>query len=338
MKIAAYFGGLLGLALLTALFVREGLSTMLQALGLAGWSLLWLVPYRLLYFLIYAIGWRELLRPSDPQGRAGLGYLFWVSTVREAIDRLLPVASVGGGVAGVRLVRLRGLAAAPVAASVIVEILLTLVVLYLFTALGLLLLLQLSGTGEAYHRMVLGFVLTLPAPLITALLLRYGKVFERLQGFLRPMVGEIDLSQGAASLDHEVRATLGRHGSLLMVASLQFLAWVSGSFEIWFALRLFGHPVGVGAAIALESMTQAVRHFAFIVPAGLGVQEAGLILFGHALGIGPELALAVSVAKRMREVLCGLPPLLSWQWLEGRKLHALIAGRSGSDQTKVNRP
>jgi hypothetical protein len=29
------------------------------------------------------------------------------------------------------------------------------------------------------------------------------------------------------------------------------------------------------------------------------------------------------MAKRMREILCGLPPLLSWQWLEGRRLHGL---------------
>jgi hypothetical protein len=104
---------------------------------------------------------------------------------------------------------------------------------------------------------------------------------------------------------------------------LQFAAFISGSFEIWFALRLFGHPVGPGAALALESMTQAVRHLAFVIPAGLGVQEAGLVLFGHVLGISGEMALAVSMAKRMREVLCALPSLMSWQWLEGRRLHRL---------------
>jgi uncharacterized membrane protein YbhN (UPF0104 family) len=163
----------------------------------------------------------------------------------------------------------------------------------------------------------------------TALLLRYGKIFERIQGFLRPMVGDSALPQDPATLDREVLATLGRRKTLFGVGIMQLAAWISGSFEIWFVLRLLGHPVGAGAAIALESMTQAVRHFAFIVPAGLGVQEAGLVLFGHALGIGPELALAVSLAKRMREVLCGVPPLLSWQWLEGRRLRALITGRTG---------
>jgi hypothetical protein len=105
---------------------------------------------------------------------------------------------------------------------------------------------------------------------------------------------------------------------------LQFFAFVSGAFEVWFALRLFGHPVGAGAAVALESMMQAVRHLAFIVPAGIGVQEAGLVVFGGALGVDGEFAIAISMVKRMRELLCGLPSLLSWQWLEVRRLRPML--------------
>jgi putative membrane protein len=319
LRIAAYIGGLLGLVLLLALVIRSDFAAMLQTVGLAGWRLLWLVPYRVLFFLLYAIGWRCLLRPYDPHRRAGLGYLFWVTTVREAIDRLLPVASVGGGIAGVRLLRWRGLAAGPVGASVVVEILLTLITSYLFAVLGLLVLMEISSPGQDYRRLLLALAAGLPVPVVTALLLRYGSIFERLEGFLRPLVGESALSAGAASLDRELRASLRRVSPLLVAGALQFVALISGSFEIWFALRLFGHPVGAAAALVLESVTQAVRHLAFVIPAGLGVQEAGLILFGNALGISSELALAVSVAKRMREVLCGLPSLLSWQWLEARR-------------------
>jgi len=152
--------------------------------------------------------------------------------------------------------------------------------------------------------------------------LRHGSVFQRMESFLRPMVGESAMSAGAASLDREVRATLGRGWTLLFAGALQLVAVVSSSFEVWFAMRLFGHPVGVTAALVLESLTQAARHVAFIVPAGVGVQEAGLVLFGHLLGISGELALAVSMAKRVREVLCGLPPLISWQWLEGRRVRS----------------
>jgi putative membrane protein len=314
----------MGLALLITLVINTDFTVMLQTLGLAGWKLLWLIPYRALFFLLYAIGWLNLLRPYDPERHAGLGYLFWVTTVRDSIDRLLPVASVGGGVVAVRLLRWRGLAVAPVSASVIVEILLTLTVSYLFAAVGLLLLSDLSVTGQEYRRWLPAFLISLPVPAVIALLLRYGSVFKRLQKLLRPLVGESAMSEGAASLDYELRACLRRGRTLLVAGTLQFAALISGSFEIWFALRLFGHPVGANAALVLESMTQAIRHLAFVIPAGIGVQEAGLVLFGHALGINSELALAVSMAKRMREVLCGLPSLMSWQWVEGQRLQMLM--------------
>jgi putative membrane protein len=328
LKNAAYIGGLLGLALLVAIVVRADFSAMLHTLNSGGWRLLWLIPYRALFFFLYAAGWLILLRPYDPAHRVGLGYIFWVTTVRDAVDRLLPVASVGGGVVGIRLLRWRGLAAAPSGATVIVEMVMTLVVVYLFTAVGLLLLDELSAAGQEYHRLLLAFLLSLPVPVMTVLLLRYGSAFARLQKFLSPLVGESTMSEQAATLDHELRACLRRGWRLLTSCALQFAALVSGAFEIWFALRLFDHPVGWGTALVLESMTQAVRHLAFVVPAAIGVQEAGLVLFGQALGISGELALAVSMAKRLREVLCGLPALISWQWLEGRRLEGSMRNAS----------
>ena len=303
MKVAGYLGALLGLMLLLVLVLRADWAAMLQSLLSAGWQLLWLAPYRLVYFVLYAIGWLILLRPYDPQRRAGLGYLVWVATVREGIDRLLPVASVGGGIVGVRLVRWRGLDAISVAATVITEVLLTLVVVYVFTAMGLLLLihLRLAG-GDAYRHLVAAFLLSLPIPLVTLLLLRYGSVFQRLQGFLYRLVGSSSLAEGAAALDRELRSCLHRGWALTRTAALQFAGFLSGAFEVWFALRLFGHPIDATAALMLESMTQAVRHLAFIVPAGLGVQEAGLIVFGQMIGISSELgrARALALARDMR--------------------------------------
>lgn len=321
MKFAVYIGGLLGLGLLIALVVRSDSAALLQTLALGGWPLLGLIPYRLVFFFLYASGWLALLHPYDPAGRATLGYVLWVTTVREAIDRLLPVASVGGGVAGVRLMYWRGLPIAAVSATIVVEVLLTLIVLYLFTALGLFLLFDVSRELD-YRHLLLLLLIGLLIPATTALLLRYGSVFQRLEGFLRPLVGQSALSDGAAALDRELRSCLHRGKPLLIAGTLQLAAMVCGSFEVWFALRLFGHPVSVTVAVILESMTQALRHFAFFIPAGLGVQEAGLVLFGQTLGISSELALAVSMAKRVREVACGLPALASWQFLEGRRLRA----------------
>jgi putative membrane protein len=314
--------------LLIALFVHADYAAMLQVAGLAGWNLLWVVPYRGVYFLLYALGWQRLLLPYNHERRARLGYVIWVTTVREAIDRLLPVASIGGGIAAVRLLRWRGLPTLGVSASVIVEILLTLVALYLFAALGVVLLTGFGASGSQYHHLLLGLLLSLPIPVVTALLLRYGSVFQALESALRPLVGVGTAAGAAVALDQELRVCLRRTGSLLFAGTLQLTALIAGSLEIWFVLRLFQHPVGFSAAVVLESMTQAMRHVAFFVPAGLGVQEAGLVLFGHALGIGSELALMVSLAKRIRELLCGLPPLISWQVLEARRLRTLVTKAS----------
>jgi putative membrane protein len=323
-KIAAYAGGLVGLCVLIVLMVRADFAEMWRTLRSAGWSLLWLTPYRMLFFLLYAVGWRSLLQPYDPQRRAGFGFLFWVTMVREGIDRLLPVASVGGGIAGVRLVGWRGIPTASAAATIAAEIVLTMAALYIFTAVGLFILSDLGASHETSKRVLIALLLSLPMPVVTGLLLRYGSVFERIEGFLRPMVGESPLSEGAVALDRELRACLSRGRSLFFAGALQLIAFFSASFEIWFALRLFGHPVDAPAAIMLESMTQAARHLAFVVPAGVGVQEGMFVLFGHVLGISSELALAVSMAKRLREVLCGVPALVSWQLAEASRLRATV--------------
>lgn len=322
MKISVYIGGLIGLALLVGIAVRANVPAMVHVLHLGGLELLWVIPYRALFFLLYAVGWLALLRPNAAARRAGLGYFFWATAVRDAVDRLLPVASVGGSLVGVRILRWRGIAGAPAAASVIIEIFLTLVVVYLFTAIGLMLLAQ-YGTGSHEFRRVLAvFLLSLPVPVVALMLLRSGSVLERLKKFMHSFAGESAVSKGAASLDEEIRASLHRPQGLLIAGILQLAALLSGSLEIWFALRLFDHPIGIGGALVLESMIQAVRHIAFVVPAGLGVQEAGLIIFGQIVGIDSETALAVAMVKRMREVLWGVPFLLSWQWIEGRRLRA----------------
>lgn len=324
MKVAAYAGGVVGVALLLTLVIRADIAAILSMLAAVGGQLLWLTPYRALFYLLYASGWLVLLKPYDPLHQARIGYLIWVSSVRDAIDRLLPVASVGGGIAGVRLLRWRGLDGVSVSATIIVEILLTLIVSYLFTFVGLFLLSGFSAVGHEHRQLLFAFLLSLPVPAITALLLRYGSVFERMQRLLQPFVRESAVSAAAISLDRELRACLRRRRSLLVAGVLQFAALLSGAFEVWFALRLFGHPVGVKSALILESLTQAVRHLAFVVPAGLGVQEAALVIIGHVLGISSELALAVSMAKRMREILCGVPALISWQWLEGRRIQRTV--------------
>jgi hypothetical protein len=78
-----------------------------------------------------------------------------------------------------------------------------------------------------------------------------------------------------------------------------------------------GHPVSWVTALLLESLGQAVRGAAFAVPGALGVQETGYVLLAPLAGLTTEVALALSLAKRVRELLLGLPGLL-YLHLSGR--------------------
>ena len=103
-------------------------------------------------------------------------------------------------------------------------------------------------------------------------------------------------------------------GVLARAVVWQLAGLIVGCSETWVALRWLGHPLSPAAAMVLESVTQAARSLIFVAPAGLGVQEAGLIGVGQVLGLGSDVAMALSLAKRMREILFGLPALAAWQW------------------------
>ena len=70
----------------------------------------------------------------------------------------------------------------------------------------------------------------------------------------------------------------------------------------------------------LESLGQAARSTGFAIPGALGVQEGGFLVVGLQLGIPGEVALGVSLVKRVRDVLLGLPGLASWKLAEASRL------------------
>jgi putative membrane protein len=318
MRIAVRIALAAGLTLLIGLVMHEG-SAILVPLSRAGRVLLWLVPLRALPILLDCLGWRTLIARTK---EVRIGTLFWIASVREGINRLLPVANIGGELAGIRLLAESGVDGVAAAASVTTEVLLTIVSQYLFVALGVLCLLRLTHTVQLADDVLIGLGASLPVIVLLAALLRYGSVFERLERLAVRILGEQKLSFLAgqsANLDAAIRLLFADRPRLLTALAWQVTAMVTGSLETWLALRWLGHPVPFGAAVALESLTLAVRNFVFLVPAGLGVQEVSLVAFGALLGVNGELALALSLVKRMREILYGAPALLSWYWVEGRR-------------------
>jgi putative membrane protein len=331
-KRIAYLLGLAGLAAAIVLVARAGWQAVLDAVATAGLPLLWLVPLRAIPIAVDAAGWRVLLAPRDPQRHAGWPVLFATAIVREAVNRLLPVAGVGGELVGIRIVVRRGLEPAPVATSVITEVVLTLLSLVLFAALGLALLVASTRGAGSLDSIFLGVLLASPIPIAGLWLINEGRLvtwLQRLAALVTGSSGQVPpWLQSMPAFEAELAGLARRRSRLALAALCQLAGMVIGASEVWLALRLLGHPVSAETALIIESVVLFVRNLAFAVPAGLGAQEAGIVLICAAVGLSQEVAIGLALAKRMREVLFGLPALLGWHLWESTRGLAGVAGAS----------
>src|SRR5256885_935218 len=111
-------------------------------------------------------------------------------------------------------------------------------------------------------------------------------------------------------------------------AALHLAGWIASAIGAWIAFRLIGAHVDVAAVLAIESLVCATRSAAAFIPNALGVQEAAYTVLAPLFGIGAEFGLAVSLLKRARDIAVGVPILLIWQALEGRRALAARPGPS----------
>ena len=323
LKVLTYLGGAVGLATALWLLSDSGLTQVAERLGSTGLQLLWLLPLHALVLLPDVAGWRLLLAPCDRGNQAPMAYLFWVATLREAINRLLPVANVGGEIIGIRLVAARGISGSAVAASVIVEVLLTLFAQYFFVAIGISILISNSEHNKALDAWIIGLTLSLVIPLLLTVVLRYIPIVKLTNQLSSRLLGPdhrvTAVLRDSVNLDDQILDLLHRPGRLFASTVLQLAGMLLGAFEVSFILWQLGHSVTLSQAIMIESLIQAARQVVFIIPGGLGVQELGLIALGQVSGFDAATAVTLSMAKRLREVIFGMLPLLSWQWAEWRR-------------------
>lgn len=302
---------LVGLAVSVATVVHEGAEAIAAVLGSAGWLLLVLVPLHTAAIALDAVGWHRLvLHPRRP----GPIYLTWAALIRESIDGLLPVARMGGGVAGTDLLCSRGIPLAVSAASVVAELTVTLITQAVFVLIGFVLLMA-RGTVLPWIGWVVVGCMALSLPFVFALmaLQRRARPFRWLGRLLDyAFRTRLPAVERVARIDAELAILYGR-GDVIALSSLwQFSGLMATALETWFILGAMGKAVSFADAVVIESLGQALRSVAFIIPAGLGVQEVGMIAFGNLIGLAPDVSLALSLAKRLRDVLIGTPAILSW--------------------------
>jgi putative membrane protein len=317
-KLTFFLFAIGGAALFTTLLIRQGASQVVAAVATAGWGLAAMVAYHLFApIFLDAIAW-GLLFPS--RHRPPLRKLFLMRWISEAVSALVPSAAVGGDIVRARLATLGGAPRAVSAASVLVDITLNLLAMAGYTLVGVVLLVGASGQTHFVGPTLLATAIGLGACILFYFAQRLG-MFRFIAVIVTRLARAPEWQSLVASgenLDRTIQTLYRRRLGVLASALASILAFVGGAGEIWIAMRALGLNALFLHALILHSLALAVRSAAFVVPAGLGVQEAGYLFVGNLLGIPGEAALALAVMARARELTLGIPALIAWQFIEGR--------------------
>lgn len=280
----------------------------------------WVLPPVMLLHAIQlylsCVAWQTVIGVSAPNRTA----FMLVRWIRESVNSVLPVAQLGGNIVGVRLLMHRGISGAQAGAGTTIDLTMEAITQGLFTLIGLATLAAIEERAWAPW---------LRITVLTTVLLGVVFVLAQRAGLLRLVEAAADrlgrmfpsLPDGALRGLHDEMLRLQRdRGALVRGASLHLLAWCLGVFETWIALAAMGAPTSLSRALVVESIGMAARSAGFAVPGALGVQEAGFILAGELCGLPADATVALSMIKRARELLVGVPGVVAWQWLEGRRL------------------
>lgn len=319
MKISVILAGLCGLLLAVGIVGYFGFGSVLAAVATIGWrGFIVFVLWAGVVFLPLAGAWFVLALRQPP--RRFLNFM-WGRQVREAAADVLPFSPIGGLVVGARVVTLGGVGAAQANASLAVDLVTEIAAQLVFMAFGMVFLAgRLTRATLAADPLLLvvfaGLALMLVGAVSFILAQRNGLgLMNRLISRVLPSAAE--QIQGMHQAIIEIHAHRGR---LALSTLLHAIAWFAAAFGSWIALRFMGVRISVGAVLAIESLVAAMKSAAFMIPNAAGVQEGGFAILGALFGLTPETAVALSLLKRARDLVLGVPTLLTWQAVESRRL------------------
>ncbi|HVJ40992.1 MAG TPA: lysylphosphatidylglycerol synthase domain-containing protein [Dongiaceae bacterium] len=343
MSLRAVAGLLVGLIVIIAILSHQDLPAIWNAIRAAGWGLVPALGWRSAAIVLAASAWRSLfMRRIRPQAI----FMMLARWIGESVNTLLPVGQVGGDVVRGRLLRHdlvladhatksvfdpatgtstshgshgHGIAGGiSIAATVIADITLNLFAQLLFALPGLALLWY-DGALTDWQSLVCLALAILPCGLVvlgqSPAVVRLGSSLARRLGLIKQSASD---QSGGLGFDLAVGHLYRRYGTIATAMLWHLLAWVCRTGETWMVLRLLGSPVNLLEASVVETLLGAVRVAAFVMPAGLGVQEGALILLCGWIGVPAAPAFAMALIKRGRELALGLPGLLAWIVAERR--------------------
>jgi putative membrane protein len=324
----------LGAAVFVALLAYEGFGSVALTLASAGWGLVVVAAFHLLPLVLDAGAIFVLF--DRRAGRGTLRGALLARWVGESVNSLWPAGQIGGPVLMVRHLAQRGARMHDAAAAVTVSTTMQALAQVAFACLGLVL----FGASAAHDALedlrvtVIVVTAILALCIIAFYVVQRRGLFGRVLRLLSRWSGKRDwsaLMTRAYAVDAAVKEMYRDRRKVAATFALSLVGWLVGIGEVWLALRFLGHPVSWLDALLLESVGQAIRGAAFAIPGSLGAQEGGYLLLAPIVGLPADAALALSLAKRVREIGLGAPGLLYLHLSERNYRRRQAAGVPATD-------
>jgi putative membrane protein len=308
-----------GLALATGLLFWQGFGDVVGRIADAGWMAFWLPILYLVPLVLMTFAWSVLFLPGHTPSFAMALRATWIG---GSVNALLPVATVGGDVVKARFLAIAGVPGSHAAALAVVDKTLQAVTLLSWGLVGFLATFYLEIDAGATRAIIVGWVLLCVGVAGFYAVQRaavFGRLMKRVAGVTQKQIFH-KAAEASDSLESVIHNIYARPGRVLLACLLRLVARAAMAAEIWLFAQFMGTPITPIEAIMVESLSAAVRGIAFAVPGALGVQEGSYVMLGALVGLDAELMLALSLAKRIRDIMVGLPGLVAWQILEGHRL------------------
>lgn len=307
----------LGGAAMIALVAWFGAQAIGREVLEAGWAIPATVGLHGVQLYLSAIAWRISVGQRLPRMKVYFG-LRWI---REAVNSLLPVAQMGGNLVGIRMLVQRGVPGALAGAGTTLDLTVEALTQFAWTIVGIAVL-ALISSDQSWVPWVEGGLITMGLGLVGFVIAQRAgmlRLIEALASRLQRIIPSLSV-ESVRGLHAELMRLQADRVALVRASLIHLLAWALGTAEVVLALTAMGVEVSIPQALVIESLGMAARSAGFVVPGALGVQETGFILVCGLFQIPPDSAIALSMLKRVREMLVGLPGLVAWQWVEGRHL------------------
>ena len=306
----------IGVLLFAGVLISRDLPAIVATLAHAGWGLFLVASFHLLPLLLDAMAIRVLFEQAS--GRSPYWDSLLARWVGESANSLMPAGQIGGPVLMARHLAQRGMRTQEAAAAITVSTTLQTFAQIVFALIGVVVL----GAQTSHFSSVALRTSALIASAFLAVqvggfyLIQRRGLFGKLTRAVRRFTGNRNWSQWvtqAQAIDNAVEGIYRRNSAVTASFLLSLIGWIVGTGEVYLIASFLGAPVSWRDALLLESLGQAIRGAAFAIPGALGVQEGGYLLLAPLAGLSPDAGLALSLAKRARELLLGLPGLLYWR-------------------------